>query len=99
MATGSLTMPIMTALVLATTNANHLLPRLPASVCGPRGKIRPLMIGNLPWQVFEYVDNRDRPSHISLMFVCDTSWRRLRIFPANWRDMDDAMLTELAAHR
>lgn len=89
----------MTVFGLAKTGAGHSLlnPRLAASVCGPRDKVRPLMIGSLPWQVFEYADNGDRPSHVSLMFTCDTSWRRLRTFPADWRDLDDAGLTDLGA--
>ena len=89
----------MTVFGLAKAGAGHSLlnPRLAADVSGPRGEVRPLTIDNRPWQVFEYADNRDRPSHVSLMFTCDTSWRRLRTFPADWRELDDAMLTDLGA--
>lgn len=83
---------------LAKAAVGHLLPSS-ADDSGPRGEVRPLTIDNRPWQVFEYADNRDRPSHVSLMFTTDTSWRRLRIFPPDWREMDDAMLTDLGAHR
>jgi hypothetical protein len=76
-----------------------MTPFRSARTCGPRGKVRPLMIDNLLWQVFEYVDSRVLPSHVSLMFTCDTSWRRLRTFPADWREMDDEMLTDLSTHK
>ena len=65
----------------------------------PRGAVRPLTINSYPWQVYESVDNGEMSSHVSLMFVSDTVWRRLRNFPANWRDLNDAMLTDLGAHR
>ena len=86
----------MTAFALAMTGHDS---RLPASVCGPRGKVRPIIIGDRPWQVFEYIDNRPRPAQVSLMFACDTSWRRLRTFPADWRNLDDDVLADLGAHK
>ena len=86
----------MTAYALANTDHHS---RLPASVCGPRGQVRPLIIDDRPWEVFEYVDNRPMPSQVSLMFTCDCGWRRLRTFPADWRNLDDEMLTDLGAHK
>jgi hypothetical protein len=73
--------------------------RLPPVVCGPRGDVRPLVIDDLPWKVFEYVDDREHQARVSLMFSCDSSWRRLRAFPPDWRDLDDGMLTELSSGR
>jgi hypothetical protein len=86
---------------LAKTGAGHALlsARLPPVVCGPRGDVRPLVIDDLPWKVFEYVDNREQHAEVSLMFSCDSSWRRIRAFPPDWRDLDDAMLAEIGAGR
>jgi hypothetical protein len=91
----------MTIFRSAKTGAGHRLlnARPPASVCGPRGEIRPLTIDSLQWKVFEYADTRDIEPSVSLMFSCDAMWRRLRAFPADWREMDDAMLTDLGAHK
>ena len=73
--------------------------RLPPVVCGPRGDVRPLVIDDHPWKVFEYVDTWEQHAEVSLMFVCDTSWRRFRDFPRDWRDLDDGMLTAISAGR
>ena len=62
---------------------------------GLRGRTRRFLINHIQWRAFEY-RVASSAGEVSLMFACDTAWRRVRKFPANWADQDDASLRQLS---
>ena len=60
-----------------------------------RGTTRTFVIDDVAWRVFEYAPAKC-PGDVSLMFACESAWRRIRTFPADWADHDDAGLFGLS---
>lgn len=61
---------------------------------GIRGLTRHFVINLINWRAFELAIGagfRD----VSLIFASDSAWRRVRIFPSDWADRDDAVLIAL----
>jgi hypothetical protein len=63
---------------------------------GLRGITRHFTIDSVAWRVFEYLCAFDPPSDLSLIFVCDATYRRIRVFPADWATRDDSTLFALS---
>jgi hypothetical protein len=61
---------------------------------GLRGITRYLLVDQVRWRAFEYVLD-SIPRNVSLIFACETAWRRLRTFPFDWANQDDAALLAL----
>jgi hypothetical protein len=54
---------------------------------------RRLMVDGVPWLVYELPATRfDRRQSPSLLFESDSSVRRVRNFPADWRSLSDQEL-------
>lgn len=53
----------------------------------------------VPWRVYERSVVYDRRSTSTLIFECDSVIRRLRFFPENWQELDDAALFALSVGR
>jgi hypothetical protein len=64
---------------------------------GPRGDTRHFTIGSVPWRVFEYLCAFAPPDEVYLIFACDASSRRIRIFPPDWATRDDLALFALSS--
>ena len=48
------------------------------------------------WLVYEHAPTLDRRSSPTLVFESDDVMRRVRAFPADWRDLSDERLYELS---
>jgi hypothetical protein len=58
---------------------------------------RQLQVDDTLWLVYELRPLPfDRRSEPSLIFECDTTIRRVRKFPAHWRDLSDTELLALS---
>lgn len=62
---------------------------------GIRGITRHFLVNQVRWRVFEYAIGVG-PTAVSLIFACQTAWRRLCPFPSDWAIRDDAALSELS---
>ena len=58
---------------------------------GVRGITRLFVINRVQWRAFEYAIGTGL-TNIWLMFASEGVWRRVRPFPANWAEQDDAAL-------
>lgn len=58
---------------------------------------RPLIIEDVPWIVYEMAANQfDRRQTPVLVFEAENIIRRVRDFPANWRELPDETLIALS---
>lgn len=57
---------------------------------------RRLVVDGVPWLVYELAHVFDRRHAPSLVFESDHAVRRVRSYPAEWRDLSDAELWALS---
>jgi hypothetical protein len=55
-----------------------------------------MIVEDVAWRIFEYAEGTDHPGDVSLIFACDAAWRRIRAFPSDWAEYDDAALFALS---
>jgi hypothetical protein len=62
-----------------------------------RRTARQIIVDGMPWLVYELPPSAfDRRSTNSLIFEADTTVRRVRTFPHDWRTLSDEALEELS---
>jgi hypothetical protein len=69
------------------------------SPSGTKDDPRIIIVDAVPWRVYERSVVYDRRSTSTLIFECDSVIRRLRFFPENWQELDDAALFALSVGR
>jgi hypothetical protein len=71
--------------------------KLPAVLREAQRTARPIFVNGVPWLVYELppppFDRRREPS---LIFECEDVVRRVRQYPANWRELTDEDLFALS---
>ena len=65
----------------------------------PAWPIRVVRAPDAEWRVYEQASVYDRRGHPDLVFESDDVIRRVREFPANWRDLSDAELLAISWNR
>ncbi len=58
-----------------------------------------MYVGGVTWLVYLRADPYDRRRRPDLIFESDLVIRRVREYPENWRDLDDAALWALSWKR
>jgi hypothetical protein len=61
-----------------------------------REDARVIVVNEVRWLVYEHAPTLDRRAGPTLVFETDDVMRRVRTFPADWRDLSDARLYELS---
>ena len=54
------------------------------------------MVNDVRWLVYEHAPLLDRRRGLTLVFESDEVMRRVRSFPANWRELSDQQLYALS---
>ena len=70
-----------------------------AELRAARADARRLRVGDEEWSVYEATDLYDRRRGPALVFESAEVMRRVRLFPADWRALDDAALFALSWKR
>ena len=65
---------------------------------GIRGVTRHFVINLIKWRAFESAIGAGA-GNVSLIFASDAIWRRVRPFPSDWAERDDAALIALCNSR
>lgn len=60
---------------------------------------RLVILDGIPWEVYEHIPEYDRRASPTLVFESEGVVRRVRDFPADWRERSDAELYALSWRR